>query len=394
MSEYIINRFDRRAERSRDVFWLKPVLTPEPVLREGLLGYAGAEFEFSTCPAFCRGVKEAAERGVFGFTLPYGQYVERTQWWLKAVRDYDVQADWILPTHGTIFSLATCIRMYTTSGEGVIMLTPGYNRYEQAARRLGRRTVFVPLKENNGVYAMDWVALERAMSQAQNKLLVLCHPNNPTGTLYTRAELERIAALSKQHGVLVFSDEIFADVTFGKTAIPYAAVAGKDALAVSCVGLGKTFSLTGVNHANLIIENETLREQIKKQRDADHYGSVDPMLFSGLVAAYTQEGLDWLYALREYIFGNYLLLRDFMQKNLPQAVVTQPEGTYVVWVNYEKTGLAPNALKQLLEEKGLFAGDSGEEYFGNPSCMRYSLAVPRGDLIRSLDRLKAALDAR
>lgn len=395
MNDQYTARFDQRADRSGDIFWLKPVLTPDVVHSRGLLGYAGAEFEFATCPAFCRGVEQAAQKGVFGFTLPYGKYSERTKWWLKTVRNYEVEAEWIVPTHGTIFSLATCIRMVTQPGEAIIMLTPGYNRYEQAARRLGRKTVMVPFREENGAYRMDWDALESAMAREENKILVLCHPNNPTGHLYSREELARVAALSKRYQVLVFSDEIFADVTFSdRIAVPYTSVAGKDALAITCVGLGKTFSLTGVNHANLIIENDALRERIKAQRDADHYGSVDPMLFAGLTAAYTPEGLDWLCALREYVRGNYELLRDFMKKRLPEAVVTEPEGTYVVWINYEKTGLSPEGLKQLLEEEGLFAGDAGDEYFGSPLCMRYSIAVPRGELERALDRLAAALDAR
>lgn len=127
MNESYIERFDRRADRSGDIFWLKPVLTPQAVADEGLFGYAGAEFEFATCPAFCRGVEEAAKKGVFGFTLPYGKYVERTAWWLKAVRDYEAKPEWIVPTHGTIFSLATCIRLFTQPGEAIIMLTPGYH---------------------------------------------------------------------------------------------------------------------------------------------------------------------------------------------------------------------------------------------------------------------------
>lgn len=395
MKERYIERFDTRADRSGDIFWLKPVLTPQAVTEEGLLGYAGAEFEFATCPAFCRGVEAAAKKGVFGFTLPYGKYAERTVWWLKAVRDYEAKPEWIVPTHGTIFSLATCIRLFTQPGEAIIMLTPGYNRYEQAARRLSRKTAMVPLRETDGRYGMDWEALESAMAQAENRLLVLCHPNNPTGQVYTREELARVAALSRAYGMPVFSDEIFADITFeGKTAVPYVSVAGPDALAISCVGMGKTFSLTGVNHANLIIENDALRERVKAQRDADHYGSVDPMLFAGMTAAYTQEGLDWLHALREYVWGNYLLLDEFMKKNLPGARVTRPEGTYVAWVHYEGTGLSAADIERLIAGEGRFAGDEGGEYFASPLCVRYALAVPRGELARSLARLKKALDER
>lgn len=386
--------FDRRAQREGG-WWLKDIFTPDAIRQENMLGYAGAEFEFPTCPALSRGVQEAAARGVFGYTLARGPYLEAVQWWMQTVRGYEVEKEWIVSTHGTIFSLATTIRMTTKPGEGIIILTPGYNRYEQAATRLGRRTCKVPLKEQSGAYTMDWQALESAMADSANRVLVLCHPNNPTGRMYTRAELEQVAELSRKYQVTVYSDEIFGDIVFdGKTCVPYVSVAGKNALAISCSGMGKTFSLTGVNHANVIIENDALRERFIAQRDADHYGSVDPMTWAALVSAYTPEGYEWLLALREYLQENVRLLTEFMQKNLPAAVVTKPEGTCVVWVDYEKLGLNEQELHQLLSVEGLFDGDMGEDYYGKPTCVRYSLAVPRAELKRSLARLKETLVRR
>ncbi len=389
------NVFNQKVIRPEGVCWLKDMFTPDTVKEAGLLGYSGAEFEFPTCPALSKGVARLLERGVFGYTLPKGSYLERVIWWMDQVRDYQIKPEWIIPTHGTIFSLATIIRMTTRPGERIIVPVPGYNRYEQAAARLGRGTVRIPLLHHNGVYGIDWQALEKAMAAPENRLLVLCNPNNPTGNIYTEQELALIASLSRKYQVLVFSDEIFADVTFGgRKVTAYTQAAGPDALAVTCTSLGKTFSLTGVNHANVIIENAALRERFISQRDADHYGSVDPFLFAALTAVYTPEGKAWLEELRSYVWGNYELLSTFLQTYLPQAVLTEPEGTFVAWVDYAKTGLSPSGLHQLLVQEGLFAGDEGEEYFGADTCFRYSLAVPREELKKSLARLKEVLLAR
>ena len=384
--------FNQKADRTGPVQWLKAYFTPDAVLKQDMVGYAGAEFEFATCPAYVKGVVEAAQKGVFGYTLVRDGYRNAVAWWLKEMREYDIDPMWIVPTQGTIFSLATSIRLFTKPEENIIVLAPNYNRYNQAAARLYRGTTTVEMKAYQSSYSVDWEALESAMANPINKLLVICNPNNPTGHIYAKEELEKIAALSAKYQVPVFSDEIFGDIVFeDHKAIPYTKVAGPDALAITCTAMGKVFSLTGVNHANVIIENDALRERFIAQRDADHFGSVDPMAYAGMVSAYSEEGRQWVMALREYIWENYQLLEQFLATYLPKAVVTRPQGTFVVWVDYSAYGERWQELKQILEEKGLFVGDSGDEYYGKPTCMRYSIAVPRSELEKTLRHVRKAL---
>ena len=388
------NIFNTRVDRSGSIQWLKDHFTPDYIKEQNLLGYAGAEFEFPTCPSFIRGVKRATEKGLFGFTMVGSDYRNAVKWWMKELRDYEVQTEWIVPTQGTIFSLATSIRLFTEPGDNIMVLSPNYSRYNQAATRLKRGTVSIPFIEDKGRYSVDFAALAAAFAQKENKLLVLCNPNNPTGHVYSREELEKIAELSKRYEVAVFSDEIFAEVVFEESkAIPYAQVAGPDALAITCTSMGKVFSLTGVNHANVIIENASLREAFIEQRNADHFGSVDPMVYAGMMEAYTEEGKAWVLALREYVWENFLLLDDFMKSYLPKAKVTKPQGTFVVWVDY--SGYAENwaELDHLLKEEGLFVGDGGKEYFGKTTCVRYSIAVPKAELEKTLERVAKALQA-
>lgn len=384
--------FDQKADRSGPFSWLKDDFTPKAVKDAGLLGYAGAEFEFPTCPAIAKGIRSLADKGLYGFTLPGPGYYNAIQWWMKEVRGCDIAPEWILPTHGTIFSLATAIRLFTQPGESIMILTPGYHRYEQAATRLGRGTVKVPLSDEQGRYFISWESLEAAMAQPENKLLVLTNPNNPTGTVFPRSDLERIAALSRKYAILVYSDEIFADVVFGNKQVPlYADVAGETDLAISCTALGKTFSMTGVNHANVLIKNPQLRQKFQTQRNADHFGSIDPFLHAALVSVYTPEGKQWLEALKAYVWSNFEIFSSFMNRHFPQAVISQPEGSFVVWVDFTPTGLTARQLDQLLCKEGLFVGDPGEEFYGREACFRYSLAVPKHQLERSLAYLDTAL---
>ena len=384
--------FDKRADRSGRVPWLKEYFTPEAVKKEGLLGYAGAEFEFASCPAFCRGVMEIAKKGTFGYSLIGEGYRNSVRWWMKNMRGWEIEPEWIVPTHGTIFSLATAIRLLTKEGENIIVLPPNYNRYNQAAERLGRGSYPVPLIETENGFRLDKAGLEEAFAKEENKLLVSCNPNNPTGSILNEEELSFIAELSRKHGVAVFSDEIFAEIVFGENRVtPYSEIAGSDGLAITCTSMGKVFSLTGVNHANVIISNPDIRDRYLAQRNADHFGSVDPMVYAGMLEAYSPEGRDWVLELNRYLWDNYLVFDRFLKEQLPKAKLIAPNGTFVLWVDYSAYGDRWNELNGLMREKGMLAGDEGEEYYGKPSCVRYSIAVPREELEKTLVRAAEAL---
>lgn len=390
-----MNYFETRADRSLTAN-LNDLLTPDAVRRAGVVNYWGAEFDFRTCPAFCEGVMECARRASFGFTVQDDRYNGRVMWWMENMRGWKIAPDWILPTHGTIYALATALRLCVGAGEHAVTITPGYNRYRQAAERMGMEMREVSLQyldagTEKARYALDFDALEAAMGAPGAKLLVLCNPNNPTGTVFGRAELERIAALSQRYGVAVFSDEIFAEVTMDDaiSVLPYAQVAGEEALAITCTSLGKCMSLTGVNHANVIIPNAELREAYRRRRDADHYGSIDPMLYAGLCSAYSPAGRDFVEAMRLVVRKNAARMIEALEA-LPGVHVIRPEGSFVIWADFSGLGLEDAELDRFLNEEALLFGGKGGEFGAEDGFRRYSIAVPPSELTKSLELFRCA----
>lgn len=372
---------------------LKESGKPEVLSRNGLPSYWGAEFDFPTCPAFSRGVMECAERGLYAFTLQTDAYNERVAWWMRNVRDWQIGTDWIVPTHGTIFALASAIRLLVGKDEQMIVLTPGYNRYKQAADRMGKRTLLCPMAYDaaGNRYSVDFDALERCMADPSSALLVLCNPNNPTGLTLTGPELQRIDALSRRYQIPVFSDEIFGEISLtGEVITPYGRAAGPDSLSITCTSLGKCMSLTGVNHANVIIPDPELRKKYIRQKYADHYGSIDPMMYAGLMRAYTPEGKDWLTHLLETVRGNRRCFAEGVEKAFSGARAVPAGGTYVVWVDYTGTGLGEDALADRLKQ-GMLYGDPGSEYYSSDLFYRYSIALPPAMLKKSMDHLLQTL---
>ncbi len=384
--------FDRLVERA-GTGSLKEAMTPRAVKDAGLLSYWGAEFEFPGCPAFSEGVAACARRGLYAFTRQDDAYNERIVWWLRAMRDWEIEPEWIVPTHGTIFALATAIRLLVGEKENMIVITPGYSRYRQAADRLGRGTVESKMDHDKktGRYRIDWEDLSAKMSHRENVLLVVCNPNNPTGQTLTEGELKRIHELSMRYQVPVFCDEIFAEVTLdGGTVTPFGKAAGPESLALTCTSLGKCMSLTGVNHANVIIPGEKLRERYIRQKYADHYGSIDPMLYSGLLHACTQAGKDYVLALGELTRKNRRIFTEGLARLLPGARVVPADATYLCWVDYSGLGLDDRELAGFLERL-LFAGDPGSEYGASDQFYRYSIAVPPWAIKKSLAYMEEVL---
>lgn len=387
--------FESRVDRKRRGNLKEILFTPDYILEKGYVSYSGAEFEFKTARPVIDAVKEAAENGLFGFTVADENYLSHITWWLREVRGVEVPSDWILPVQGTIFSCATSIRLFTSPEEAVLVPTPGYNRYQQAADRLGRKTVFSPMKMVDGVPELDLADLEAKMALPEVKLLLLCNPNNPTGRIIRQDTLRQILSLARKNGVAIWCDEIFGDTPLDGSRVPVlTALASDEDMVISVISLGKTFSFTGVNHANVLIRNPSLRSAYEAQRNADHFGSIDPMAYAALCGGYSPEGRAWLEEMLEVIRRNNERLIGFFARYLPQVKVLKPEATYVLWVDFSGLGLPKKELFDFLCQEAYFCCDPGEEYYGSPCMARICTAVPPHELERSLEMLLKALKNR
>lgn len=370
---------------------MKYIITPDEIKQAGVVSYSGAEMEFGTAPVIIKAVSDFVSRGLYGFTLNDDKYQTTVSQWMKYQRNFDIEKNWIVPTHGTIFSVATTIRLLTQPGDGVIVSPPVYHRYEQAAMRLGRKTVYNTLINSGGRYSIDFENLELLMSGERNKLYILCNPHNPIGKVWDTDDLERIAEIAGKHGVTVFSDEIFAEVVFnGKKCVPFCAVesTGKSIMSTS---LGKTFNFTGVNQANIIIPDQTLRDAFIAQRNADHFGSIDPFFYAAITGAYSKEGAKWKDAMTRHIWECYTMISDFFSKHLPQVIISPLEGSFVIWVDWRAMFPTNAALKDFLQNEALIHADLGSEYGSEVGFTRMCIAVPKKDIMQSLELLIEAI---
>lgn len=383
--------FDFETLVSRRNANLKRMMTPPEVIEAGNISLDGAEPDFKSAPVIEEAVIAFAKNGLYGFTLPDADYKNAVVDWMQMSRQVKIEPEWIVTTLGTIYSLATAIRLFCPQPEdGIIITTPVYNRYRQAADRLNRNTTECPLLYENGHYRMDFDVMEQAMANPHNHLFVLCNPHNPIGQIWKREDLEKLSELANRYGVFVYSDEIFSDNCYqGLTCPCYLTIKGAQKHAIVATSLGKSFGFTGVNHANILIADENLRERFADRRTRDHYGSLDPMVYECVLHAYTKEGKEWVDASNAYVWENICLLRDFFASYLPKATVCGGEGGYILWIDWSAYFDTEEALNEFLVKKAHVCLGEGSDY-DSPLFTRICMATPRRCLVKTLESIRDA----
>jgi cystathionine beta-lyase len=275
----------------------------------------------------------------------------------------------------------------------VITFTPSYGFFLHTCEYNDIELVHSPLKFAGGHWDVDWDDFERKCADPKMKLVILCNPHNPTGRIWTEDELKRMGEIIAKNDLWVISDEIHCDLLrTGCKHIPLAKVMPDYKKLVTCMSASKTFNMAGLMHSHIIIRDDEERERFKA-RDKS-VGDLNPLSLAAHKAAYGQGG-EWLKQLREYLDGNFKLLKDFMDANYPECEFEIPDATYLAWVNFGKALPGEDDLCSFFANKAGVLLEGGDSLFvGNAEgWIRLNLAMPRSILEDGFARMKAAIDA-
>lgn len=354
-----------------------------------------ADMDFPTAPCVQKALADRAAHGIFGYSRPDGRYYSVVKKWFRERHGYSVHDEWIVNTPGVVFAIAAAIRAFTQEGEGVLIQKPVYYPFFNTINALNRRVVNSPLVLKDGRYELDFTDFENKIVAEGVKLFVLCSPHNPGGRVWTREELLRMSEICLAHGVLVVSDEIHSDITFGNNRhTVYATLSEEAALSsLICTSPSKTFNLAGLQFSNIFIQNPKLRDAF--QFEVDRTGYDEPSLM-GIVAATSAygEGGEWFDAVKEYIWQNVLFTESFVREHCPRIQVMRPEGSYLVWLDFSQyTELSDNEISRRILNKAKVWLDYGR-MFGNEGekFQRINVATPRSILEEALGRICREFD--
>lgn len=355
-----------------------------------------ADMDFQTAPPILKRLEQLVQHGIFGYTDHKEDYVQAVKNWYQHRFAWDIQGEWIVKMPGVVAALAMTVRAFTKEGDSVLIQRPVYHPFSSVVETNRRNLVNNPLKLVNGYYEIDFDDFEKKIVDHQVKLFILCSPHNPVGRVWKEWELKRMGDICLKYKVLVASDEIHSDFVWqGFRHRVFASLSpAYQEITITCTAPSKTFNLAGLQAANVMIADPQLREKFRQESWSSGYSELNAMGLAACQAAY-EEGGEWLEELKEYIWGNYLFLKEYLEAKMPQITPGVLEGTYLAWLDFRNLGLGEEKLEEMIVNRarvwfngGTVFGPEGEGF------QRVNIACPRPVLAEALKRLEQAVNHR
>ena len=312
--------------------------------------------------------------------------------WLENRHGWTVDPAHILRAPNVLNVLAMAANLFTETGDGIIVQPPVFFDFADIIAENGRVLVENPLILQDGQYQMDLDGLERAARDPRTRMIFLCNPHNPLGRVWTRDELVQLGEICRRNNVLVVSDEIHGDITFpGYAYTPFASLSQADALnSITCLSPAKSFNIAACCSAFTVALDEARRKVFQAENSRLTVNKNNAFASVAMQAAYTQGG-PWLDAAIRYIAGNLDLVRSRLSE-LPEIVLIEPDGTFLIWLDFRRLMFEPDELTAFLRKKAGWAITRGTAFGPQGAGFgRLNIACPRARLSTALDQLANAV---
>ena len=351
-----------------------------------------ADMDFQTAPEIREAMYECVTHGAFGYSVPKKEYYDIVANWFRTRFNWDAKGEWIVKTPGVVFAISVAVRALTNKGDAVMIQQPVYYPFKSVVETNERVCINNPLVLKDGRYEMNFADMEQKIVENQVKMLILCSPHNPIGRVWTKEELLKVLEICKRYNVFIISDEIHCDFVYPGHEHTVLARLADDYLdhLIVCTAPSKSFNLAGLQLSHIFIPDEGVRERFEKELWVIPYDESGTLVLVAGRAAY-EKGADWMDELKEYLWDNIAYLRTFLQENLPKVKLIEPEGTYLVWLDFSAYDMTPEELEHKMRYEAKLWLDEGT-MFGEEGAMfeRVNIACPRSILMQALEQLKAA----
>jgi cystathionine beta-lyase len=391
--EYSAPNFDEQIDRC-----LVPALKVHPIVvgdnSDDLFAAGVADMDFRAPSAVLDALHDRLHHGVFGYEAVLEDLLPSLKRWLAHRHCWQVKESYILRAPNVLNSLAIAASLFTNEGDGIIVQPPVFFDFFDIINENKRRMISNPLSFDNGRYQMDYEDLAKKTSSPQTKMLYLCNPHNPVGRVWRQDELRKLGDICAQNDVLVVTDEIHGDLTFrGHPYTPFASLGPEYAdNCISCVSPAKAFNIASCCAAFTIISNADRRKAFQAENSRLTVNKNNAFANVAMQAAYNG-GEAWLDAVLAYLANNVKLVREYVTE-IPNVQLIEPEGTFLLWLDFTALGYTPEKLTEFLRNQAKWAATRGEA-FGDEGAgfARLNIACPRARLKAALRQLKTAISA-
>ena len=351
-----------------------------------------ADMDFPTAPAILEALHNRVDHGIFGYSCLDDEFFAALKNWMQTEHEFSPERRDLVTTPGVVFGISCAIKAFTKEGEAVIIQTPVYYPFKNMIELNNRKLVTSSLYEKEGKYYIDFEDFERKIIDNNVKLFILCSPHNPVSRVWTREELQKLNEICLRNNVIVFADEIHNDFVYGDNKHTVFSTLSPDAAENSVVSMSvsKTFNLAGLQFSTNFIKNPVLRKKFRDEKDKTGYDEPSIMGLTAALAAY-KNGKPWLLDLHKHLKENIDFTRSFLAEKLPLVRLIEPEGTFLLWLDFSKLGLSDSEIDDIIVNKakvwldrGTMFGPEGEFF------QRINIATPRPVLEEALTKIAKA----
>ncbi|MFW2608999.1 MalY/PatB family protein [Aliarcobacter butzleri] len=352
-----------------------------------------ADMDFKT-PSFINdAIIKAASNSLYGYSVDTPELYASIINWQKNEHDWEIEQKDIFMINGVVPAFSACIEAFSEIGDEVIVQTPIYPPLFKCVTANERKLVINELKKDeNGYYTMDLEDLEKKIT-SKTKILALCSPHNPVGRVWSKEELEKLANICIKHNITIVSDEIHSDITFKKFT-PLASISKEIAnQTITLNSAGKTFNIAGLNCAYAVSKNAEILEKFKKVAIKREINSINFFGYVSTRVAY-ENGSAFVKELKAYLMNNIIFTKEFFEKNSLNIDFFIPEATYLLWLDFSKTGLSHLEIKNILLTKskialndGVSFGSNGNKYFRlNTALSKKALNIALNQFVKNFSK--------
>lgn len=353
------------------------------------LSFSIADTDFMVADEIVESICERAKQSTFGYTYVTDEYFDAYVHWWKIRYNTKLKREWFVYSTGVVASIDCLLKLFTNQGDKIALFSPNYNVFYDCINNNNLKASEIPFDYQNYEYSIDWEKVENAIKNS--KVFILCNPHNPTGKQFDKSELTKIVSLCKKYGVYLISDEIHADLDYGKKRyIPLFSITDYDK-AIMLASPSKSFNLAGLHSSVIVTTNSTLREKIQNAVYHDDIGEPSYFSIDPVVAAYTRCE-KYIDEENEYISQNKLVLSEFFDKNDIKLKILGGDATYLLWVDISfYSNDSDDFVKRLQEEKGmvLVSGKHYHEHYS--SFVRINIATQRKNILQLCNSLREFL---
>lgn len=344
-----------------------------------------ADMDLPCCEAIPRALQQRCQHPVFGYQQFDELLPQQVVKWYRAASGAQLDPQHFLAAPSVNTAIAWLIRALSQPGEGVLIQDPSYSPFRKITELNGRRCLFNPLRRREDHYELDLDDFQQQCRQA--RLFLLCSPHNPTSHVFTRQQLAAMLEICRRHQVTVIADEIHSDWVYGTMT----AASALDPQVITLLSGSKTFNLQGMQSSFLFVPDTRQRQAVRHQMDMLGYMNNQTLSHTALLAAYSEEGAQWLAQAKEYVQASARRISEAIARHALPLRAMSLQSTYLMWIDCSPCCRNDEDVVDLFERRCHIYGTSGSHYHIDEPFIRLNIGLSHALIDQVIQRLHQAL---